>query len=99
MRVKVTVAGDPLLSAGRTVNLNIYQIDPTVYSQSGSNATRELDPFYSGKYLIASVRHIVKNNSYITIMELAKESVGAAYPAFNNTDSAVKQLTDGVQVK
>ena len=99
MRVKVTVAGDPLLSAGRTVNLNIYQIDPTVYSQSGANATRELDPFYSGKYLISAVRHIVKNNSYITIMELAKDSVGAAYPAFNNTDSAVKQLTSGIQVK
>jgi hypothetical protein len=98
MRIKITVPGDPQLVAGKTVNFDIFQIDPKVYSQGQSNVTREKDPFYSGKYLISAVRHIVKNNSYITILELCKESVGASYPPYNNTTPGIKQLSNGIQI-
>jgi hypothetical protein len=38
--------------------------------------TRELDKFYSGKYLINAVRHVLQpsNGMYQTYMELAKDS-------------------------
>jgi hypothetical protein len=93
-RIKVTVGGDAKITVGKTVNFNIYQITPLTNSSPG---TRELDPFYSGKYLVSSIRHIVKNNSYITIMELCKESVGANYPPVNNTNPGTKQLSSGIQ--
>jgi hypothetical protein len=97
-KIKITVPGDPLLVAGRTVNFSTYQIEPVDYTQSGPNPTRSPDPFYSGKYLITAVRHIVKNSSYITILEMAKESFGGKISGFNNDDSALKQLINGVQI-
>ena len=97
MRIKITIAGDPLIVAGQTVVFNNYGTQPTTYSDGGKNAKRELDPFYSGKYLVSAVRHIVKNSGYITVLELCKESVGVSYPAYNNTDSNLKQLIDGNQ--
>lgn len=74
-RIKITVAGDPNLVAGKTVVFNTF----------GFNGTdkRVKDPIYSGKYLITAVRHIIKNSSYITVIELAKESVNAKYATHN----------------
>ena len=84
-RIKITVAGDPNLTTGKTIAFNTY----------GFNGTekREKDAFYSGKYLITAVRHIVKNNSYITVMELAKESVSAPYASYNSSN--LQKYVDG----
>lgn len=84
-RIKLTVAGDPSLVTGKTVVFNTY----------GFNGTekREKDPFYSGKYLITAVRHIVKNNSYITVIELAKESVAGTYASYNASN--LQKYVDG----
>jgi hypothetical protein len=98
MRIKLTVPGDPLLTVGMVVTFNTYQIDPTSYTQSGSNATRIVDPFYSGNYLVAATRHIVKNNSYITIVELIKDSVKASYPTFDSTNATLQKYVDGNQI-
>lgn len=83
-RIKITVAGDPNLVAGKTVVFNTF----------GFNGTemRDKDPIYSGKYLITAVRHIVKNSSYITVVELAKESVNAKYASHNNS---LQKYVDG----
>ena len=65
--LKVVVPGDPGITAGITVNFNLYTL------ASGNN--RELDPFYSGKYLVNAVRHVLQSQgAYQTVMELAKES-------------------------
>jgi len=84
-RIKLTVAGDPSLLAGKTVVFNTYGFNGT--------ENREKDSFYSGKYLITAVRHIVKNNSYITVMELAKESVSKPYAAYNASN--LQKYVDG----
>jgi hypothetical protein len=67
--LKVSVPGDPNLTVGMTINLNIYSL--TI-----NGDTRELDKFYSGKYLINAVRHVLQpsNSMYQTYMELAKDS-------------------------
>jgi hypothetical protein len=66
--LKVVVPGDPGLTVGKTVVFNIYNL-----SSSGDN--KELDPYYSGKYLVNAVRHVLQSQgAYQTIMELAKES-------------------------
>jgi hypothetical protein len=100
MRIKLSVPGDQNLCAGMTVVFNTYGIDPVVYSQSGSNALRTPDPFYSGKYLVSAVRHSVsaKTGAYISIIELVKDSVSSNYPSFASSDSVLKQLSNGVQI-
>jgi hypothetical protein len=67
--IKIAVPGDPNLVAGCTVNVNIYSL-------VGEDEDRELDPFYSGKYLVNAVRHVLQpsNGMYQTFMELAKDS-------------------------
>ena len=67
--IKIAVPGDPNLVAGCTVNVNIYSL-------VGVDEDRELDPFYSGKYLVNAVRHVLQpsNGMYQTFLELAKNS-------------------------
>ena len=91
MRIKITVPGDPQLMAGKTVNF-------ATYAPGGEGLERTLDPFYSGKYLVSAVRHIVKNNSYITVMELCKESVTDSFAGFDNDDSFLNSLVNGEQI-
>jgi hypothetical protein len=95
MKIKISVPGDPLLTAGSVVNFNSYGINPVSFTQSGSNTTRDPDPFYSGKYLVTAVRHIVKNNGYITVLELAKDSVITSY---SGTNDSLSQYVNGVQI-
>lgn len=66
--LKVVVPGDPAITVGMTVNFYIYNL-------ASSGNTRELDPYYSGKYLVNAVRHVLQSQgAYQTVMELAKES-------------------------
>jgi hypothetical protein len=96
-RIKITIPGDPNLTVGRVVNFSTYSIDPVSFTNSGSNSTRKPDPFYSGKYLVTSIRHIVKNNSYITILEMCKDSVTGNYSGFNSSDPILNQFVNGNQ--
>jgi hypothetical protein len=88
MRIKITVPGDPLLLAGSVVTFNTFRINP-------DSNNRSLDPLYSGKYLVTAVRHIVKGNGYITVLELAKDSVAASYSTNN---SNLSKYINGVQI-
>lgn len=66
--LKIVVPGDPGLTAGSTIEFNIYSLQI-----NGDN--RELDKFYSGKYLINAVRHILQAQGiYQTVLEISKES-------------------------
>ena len=97
-RIKVTIPGDPNISVGKVINFSTYKIEPKTYSQGGSNAQREVDPFYSGKYIVTAVRHIVKNNSYITVIEMCKDSNTGKLSGFPYGSSVVKNFVNGVQV-
>jgi len=53
-----------------------------------SNTTKDLDKFYSGKYLVTAVRHIIESGgTYQTILELAKDSTPTNYMNINNDSS------------
>ena len=95
-RIKISVPGDPQLVAGSLVTFNAYAINPKTYADGGSNATRSLDPTISGNYLITAVRHIVKINAYITVLELARDSSSAPSPGYNS--STQKSLSNGNQL-
>ena len=89
-RVKVVVGGDPNITVGRVVELNIYETGPN----SGENVV-EPDPQYSGKYLISAVRHLMNGTGYYTIMECIKDSMSEPYNNVNNNSEIIKQVTSG----
>jgi hypothetical protein len=86
--IKASIPGDPGLTAGRTVNFNLLSLKPT------SN-TKELDKFYSGKYLVTAVRHIIQPQGiYQTIVELAKDSSPTSYPTISNDNAEFKKAVN-----
>jgi hypothetical protein len=66
--IKLTIPGDSGITAGRTIELNLPSLKPT------AKGGRELDKFYSGKYLVTAVRHMVGMNTFQTVLEIAKDS-------------------------
>ena len=94
-KIKVTVPGDPNIMAGSVVTFNTYGINPATFS--GNNKNRTPDTMYSGNYLVTAVRHIVKNNGYITVMEMCKDSIGGT-TGLSTNNSGVQQLSNGVQI-
>ena len=92
-RIRITVPGDPLLAVGQTINFNVYGINPL--KTTGPNASKELDPFYSGKYLLTAVRQIVKPNQFISVLEMVKDSVAMSYSA---TSDSISSYVKGIQI-
>ena len=82
--IKLSIPGDPGITAGRTINFDLYSLKPT------SNI-KELDKFYSGKYLVTAVRHIIQPTRYQTILEIAKDSSKTAYTQTDNTSPTTKE--------
>jgi hypothetical protein len=84
--LKIAIPGDPGITAGRTVNFNLMTIKPT-------DNSRDLDKFYSGKYLVTAVRHVMQSEGvYQTILEIAKESVPNYLGAINNSNPEWKEV-------
>lgn len=66
-RVKLNIAGDPNISVG-----DIIQVQLPLISES---QTPGVDKYHSGKYIVTAVRQIVDSNmEYETILEIAKDS-------------------------
>lgn len=78
--LKAKIPGDPGITAGRTINFNLLTLKPT-------DSRKNLDEFYSGKYLVTAVRHIIQPSAYQTILEIAKDSTPTTYAGINNSSS------------
>jgi hypothetical protein len=85
-RIKATIPGDPGLTAGRTIQFNLLTLKP--------GKERDLDKFYSGKYLVTAVRHIIQQGAYQTVIEICKDSSPTALPAINNDTAELKAAID-----
>jgi hypothetical protein len=73
--VKMTVPGNPILTVGRTLNFNLL-----TQRNSSNNTQKDLDIFYSGKYLITAARHVISaQGKYITVLEIVKEKTQRRY--------------------
>jgi len=85
--IKLSIPGDPGITAGRTINFDLYSLKPT-------DNLKELDKFYSGKYLVTAVRHIIQPNRYQTVLEIAKDSSKTAYTQTDNTSTTTKEAVN-----
>jgi hypothetical protein len=76
--LKIMIPGDSGVTAGSIINFELLTLKPT-------STTKDADKFYSGKYLVTAVRHVMNDSgSYITIMEIAKDSTDSPYGNANN---------------
>jgi hypothetical protein len=76
--LKLVIPGDPGLAAGSTITFNVFSLT--------GGTDKDIDKFYSGKYLVTAVRHILQSQGvYQTIVEIAKESSMAAYQSVSTT--------------
>lgn len=98
VKIKITIAGDPAVTVGRIVDFEIYKPSPSDYTTTKDMPDRVRDPMLSGKYLVSAVRHIVRNNSYITVLELCKDSFEEKLSGFDNSSSTLTALVNGKQV-
>lgn len=86
IKYRVLLPGDPLLTVGSVISLNLPELRPT-------DRGRELDKYYSGKYLVTAIRHKVdQENKFLSLVELSKESLPTAYDTVDNTIPAWKDL-------
>jgi hypothetical protein len=77
-RVKISVPGDPALTAGVVIDFNLTSKNP-------DPAQKGPDEYYSGNYLVTAVRHLLTRFQYRTILELCKQSSTRPYASINNT--------------
>jgi len=88
-RIKIIVAGNPTISVGMTVMFNIKATTP--------GKQTEQDKYYSGKYLISSIRHTIQTGGYNTVVELIKDSNVGTYNNIDNTSQIWKNAAAGVK--
>lgn len=75
--LKLSIPGDPGITVGRTIQFNVLSLKPT-------QKEKPLDKFYSGKYLVTAVRHVIQAQGvYQTILEVAKDSSNTEYSSGN----------------
>jgi len=77
-RIKLVVPGDPKLTVGAVIEFILPSNNP---SEKAPNL------FMSGNYLITATRHLISENEYRTIIEVAKESSATGYPSPPNDSS------------
>jgi hypothetical protein len=92
VRLKLTISGDPNLTVGTTINV---ELPSSLSTKDGSGLNEgKTDAQYSGKYLITSVRHIISiQMKYETVLEVVRDSYGSALADFKDT----KKLADTVK--
>jgi len=68
-RLKLIIKGHSYLEAGDMIQFNLFSVEST-------NSDRfDFDPQYSGRYIVASIRHRVTDQEYKMIIECVKDSV------------------------
>jgi hypothetical protein len=91
-RMKLYVAGDPNLTVGMTINFNMLSQDP-----ASEKDPKVVDKYYSGKYLITAVRHIIQTGAYNTVVEVVKDSLPNNYSVVDNSRPIYKATVSGVK--
>ena len=88
-RIQLSVPGDPLLTVGDVVILDL----PTGRNSdsAGNPGPNEYDSYHSGRYLITAVRHIMDHNlRYETMLEVSKDSFSDLLPSYETFRDKLK---------
>jgi hypothetical protein len=91
-RIKFFIPGDPNVSVGTTINFQLMSQEP-----AAEKKPIDYDEYYSGKYLVTAVRHMLQTGGYNTVIEAVKDSVPNAYQSVDNNSSLWKNTVSGVK--
>jgi hypothetical protein len=73
IKVEFSIAGDPMLRVGDIVKLNIPSLSVTKNKNAGN-----IDKYYSGKYMVSAIRHILDiDGSYKCVVLAVTDSLSA----------------------
>jgi hypothetical protein len=87
-KVKIRIPGDSLISVGKTINFNLFSL-------SNKESDKELDKYYSGKYLVTAVRHIIQSTGvFQTILEISRESPAESFNSVNTSSLNIKEASN-----
>jgi len=92
MKVKFSIPGDPNLSVGKTINFKLYSNEPVSDKQS-----KGIDKYYSGKYLVTAVRHMIQSSEYVTVFEAVKDSTVSKFDSVDNGSLIWKNTVAGIK--
>ena len=86
-QLELTVNGQARLEAGDVIDFDLQSVENRKDSQG------ELDPQYSGRYIITSIRHRVANEKFLQVLTCVKDSSkeGYAYAGKSFTEIAGKK--------
>jgi hypothetical protein len=86
--VKILVPGNPNLTVGKCINFNLLS-----QRNNKNNNQKDLDAYYSGKYMITAVRHSIRaEGKYQTTLEIVKEKTKNKYSDNNGNSSIWKSV-------
>jgi hypothetical protein len=91
-RLKLTVPGNSSIFAGMCINFTASSMN-----QMNEKGSRPIDPYLSGKYLISAVRHIITPISYISVIEICKDSGIMNYSGVDPNSSSWNGFVTGNQ--
>jgi hypothetical protein len=88
-KLEFNIPGDPKLKVGDVVEVLLPSL-----SNRAPNAPDSIeDPYYSGYYLIAGIRHMLDlRGTYVCVVEAIKDSVTKAHIRYNN--NVMKQMRE-----
>ena len=81
-KVKLLAPGDNVITVGKTITFKM----PRIYAKEKGSSDDH--PYFTGKYLVTSVRHMITPFKYEMLIEGIKDDVTKSYPtaAINNSD-------------
>ena len=74
IKLTLTIPGDSNRTVGQVVTFNLPSPEPPINNEQVN------DKYYAGRFLVASVRHKLDVDKYMTILELIKDSTLEPYP-------------------
>lgn len=85
-KLKIVIPGDTYITIGDIIEFNVPLLSTKVKGEPNIN------PFYSGRYLITAIRHKIDQESYEMIIEATKDCVTEIYPSAKNDDPILKEI-------
>ena len=86
VRINIVIAGDSTLRPGDVVRLKI----PSIEHQESSKQV--IDTYYSGKFMVTSIHHVINKEEYTMHIELIKDSLSREILGGIREDSETRRV-------
>lgn len=85
-KLKMVVPGDTYLTVGDIIEFNL----PLVSTKDPGS--KNINPYYSGRYLITAIRHIIDVHRYEMVIEATRDCLSVSYPEAQNSDRGIDMM-------